>query len=449
MPDNELATLKRHELYLLTATHASHGVLYAPLADSALPVTMLQIQELAAALKNPPSASEEMAEVIKILCDVKPIAMREGNIRGEADFINLSILPNNICNFSCSYCYSAQGRSSLQLNLSKAKVVVDYFLSPQRNSSPLLTVSIFGGGEPLLSWKKLVSPLITYIYDEASRFSRKIVTTLITNGSIIPEGFIDACRKYDLDIVISYEILEDVQNVQRKHFELVTQNSALLINAGIIPAINSVITELNVNRQQEMVETLHRTFPSIRYLSFEPVIDNSISDKRVFYSHFMHNFMAARKKADACGITLTCSALRNVDVAVDRYCAGELALCADGSLSICPCVSSPVEENYQNYVYGRVADGKLEINSSKLQELLAVNVYQNEWCRDCFAKWNCGGGCMNANQNNGNKQDEDYCRFVQSFLKYTLIERLDKAYMEETGHPISELIGNYENTITE
>lgn len=449
MSESELVILKKHELYLLTVTHASNGILYAPLADSAMPVTMLQIQELATALKNPQSASEEMREVIKALCDVEPIAKREGIIRSEADFINLSILPNNICNFSCSYCYSAQGRSLQQLDLSKAKVAVDYFLSPQRNSSPLLTVSIFGGGEPLLSWEKLVYPLITYIYDEASRLSRKIVTTLITNGSVIPEGFIEVCRKYNLDIVISYEILEDVQNTQRKHFELVTQNSALLINAGIIPAINSVVTELNVNKQQEMVETLHQMFPSIRYLSFEPVIDDSISDKRMFYSHFMRSFIAARKKADACGITLTCSALRNVDVAIDRYCAGELALCADGSLSICPCVSSPVEENYQNYVYGKVADGKLEINSSRLQELLAVNVYQNEWCRDCFAKWNCGGGCMNTNQNNGNKQDKNYCHFVQSFLKYILIERLEQAYMEETGHHINELIGNYENTITE
>ena len=449
MSEIELDILRKHELYLLPVAHPSNGILYAPLADSVVPVTMTQVQQLAAALKNPQMASEEMAEVIEALCNVESVEQREGIVRGELDFINLSVLPNNTCNFSCSYCYSAQGRSSGQLELRKAKVAVDYFLSLQRNTSPLLTASIFGGGEPLLCWDRLVAPLITYMYEEATRLSRKVITTLITNGSILPPGFVEACKRYNLDLVISYEILESVQNAQRKHFDLVTRNIGLLVGAGVVPAINSVVTELNVDRQREMVETLHRAFPSIRHLSFEPVIDNETNDKAGFYSRFGHGFIEARKDAFNSGIVLTCSALRNVDVAVDRYCAGELALCADGSLSICPCVSSPLEENYQKYIYGRVTDEKVEIDSRKLKALLSVNVHRNEWCTECFAKWNCGGGCMNVNLKNADKQDKDYCHFMRSFLKYILIERLDESYLEESGHSISEQIGDYGNIFAE
>ena len=449
MSDNKTSVLQERELYLLPTRVSEWSLLYAPLADALMLVSDDDVRQLADAIECPDRATAETLEIIDGLCNVTPVWERDNHVRNSNDFINLSILPNNICNFSCSYCYSAKGRSSKQLDFEKAKHAVDFFLSPSRNTSKKLTVSIFGGGEPLISWHSVVNPIITYLYQKAEQQERKITTTIITNGSIIPEGFVSACRKYAIDLVCSYEILEDVQNVQRKHFELVTGNIAELISNGIVPRINSVITEINVDRQCEMIEAVGCRFPEIHYISFEPVIDVDILDKHGFYTKFATSFLAAKSLADRYGIRLSCSALRNIDVTVDRYCAGELALCADGALSICPCVSSAEEPNYQDYVYGHVSEYGVSIDERKLHDLLSHNLYRQSCCKDCFAKWNCGGGCMNTYILNGNRPDTDYCRFMKSFLKYMLTERLDNTYIEETGSSIKEKIGEYGYFLTE
>lgn len=426
-----------------------HLLLYAPLADSVLLVTQQEADRIATAISSPGKADDESRTIVDTLCDVVPVKDRDGQIHDEKDFINLSILPNNICNFTCSYCYSAKGRSSQQLTTQLAYRAIDFLLSPERNNAPLLTVSIFGGGEPLLSWQKVVKPTIDYLYQEAGKLGRRVVTTLITNGSLIPDGFIETCLSHGIDLVCSYEILEDVQNSQRKHFELVSRHIETLIQNDVVPAINSVVTELNVDRQVEMIETLHRRFPAIRYVAFEPVIDLSIADRTLFYNRFTYGFIRAEQLARNYGIKLTCSVLRNVDVTVDRYCPGEFALCADGSLSICPCVSSPVETNYSKYLYGHVDETGVYIDQARLQQLLNMNVYAQSWCRDCFAKWNCGGGCINNTVNNGWKQDPSYCRFVRHFLRYMLLKRLDEVYKEDYNENLQDIIGDYEYLIQE
>lgn len=429
--------------------NGGYALLYAPLADSILLLNEEERTRVKRAIVTPDIADEEALSIVDALCDVVPIENRNNQIRNENDFINLSILPNNICNFSCAYCYSAKGRSKQQLSLEDAKRTVDFFFCPQRNQSSQLTVSIFGGGEPLLSWNKVVYPTIEYIEQQAKKYSKDVVITLITNGSLIPNDFLEICSKYHIDLVCSFEILEDVQNSQRRHFELVSSNIRIMIDNGVVPAINSVITDLNVARQSEMIEALHSLYPEIKYVAFEPVISPSIEDKSAFYRTFTKEFIAAERIATQYGIRLTCSVLRNVDVTVDRYCPGEFALCANGEISICPCVSSPLEPNYDKYIYGQVDKDGVHINKDKLQQLLSQNLHSQIWCNECFAKWNCGGGCTNNTVNNEGKQDVSYCEFVKRFLKYTLLKRLEKIYIEEYNENIQEKIGNYEYIITE
>ena len=449
MYESDSKILTGKSLFIIPLSGCDKYLLYAPLADSILLLDKSECERIVVAVSSPKNADEEALSIVDALCDVTPVESRDEQIKDERDFINLSILPNNICNFSCSYCYSAKGRSTQQLSVEKAYSAVDYFISPDRNVSKLLTVSIFGGGEPLLSWKNVVKPLIDYVYVQAERLSRNVVTTLITNGSMIPEGFLEICRKYSVDLVCSFEILEDVQNHQRKHYDVVSSNIRKMIDEGVVPAVNSVITEVNVNRQCEMIEELHNRYPEIKYVAFEPVIDATIVDKDKFYHQFTKDFFKAVRLAEVYDIKLTCSALRNVDVTVDRYCPGEFALCADGSLSVCPCVSSPLEPNYSRYVYGQVDSSGVKINREKLKALLSQNLHSQSWCNDCFAKWNCGGGCTNNTINNGGKEDSSYCKFVRRFLKYTLLKRLESIYQEEYDINLREIIGDYERFITE
>lgn len=431
---SEIETLREKDIYVLPANQ-KQWLLYAPLADCAGLFSyndVLRLGRTAALLKktghdnnNQPEIDEEAQELLNDITNVVPVAKRNGYVRSVRDFINLSILPNNVCNFSCSYCYSAQGRSRLRISYTQVKSAVDFFLSPERNQSNLLTVSIFGGGEPLLSWNDVVKPLLSYLQIKANEQQRRIITTLITNGSLLPEDFISICLSNNIDLVISYEVLRDVQDCQRLHYDLVTGNIRKMIEKGVIPAINTVVTPFNVNRIDETVEQLHTMFPEIKYLSVEPVKDLHLPNRRDFYGQFVTQFMQAREKAKHYGIILSCSASRKVDQTIERYCAGEMALCADGSLSICPCVSSPSEPFFDSYVYGHIAeDGSLTMDEQKLAGLLCINVNTHPWCKKCFARWNCSGGCMHSNNKNGNKQDSDFCWFTREMTKRLILQRL-------------------------
>ena len=423
--EDDIEALKKHNIFILP-TDGNQWLLYAPLADSAALFSFDEVRRLSKVAAGC-AEDQDAAEVFTDLCDVVPFAERPGYVRSANDFINLSILPNNVCNFTCSYCYSARGRSNERLDLENAKSMVDYFFSPDRNNSPLLTVSIYGGGEPLLSWQDVVRPLIDYTYCKAVNFHRRVKTMLITNGSILPPDFLSTCKEYGIQVVVSYEILKDVQDVQRRHFNLVSDNIQQMIDAGIVPAVNSVITMMNVERMLEMVDALHERYPQINNLSVEPVIDEQMKNKAKFYSLFINNFMKAYQYARGLGITLSCSASRKVDQTLERYCAGELALCADGSLSICPCVSSPKEPHFDDYVFGHVDGARVFVDHQRLSQLLAVNGDSYTWCQDCFARWNCAGGCMHSNVKNHGQQDMEFCDFTRELTKRLIIERLNNA----------------------
>lgn len=440
-------TLADHHIFVFPSPEGyTHHVVYAPLADVAVLATDKDLEQLNKALNQVADVEEEYREVAESLTDVTTPDKRHGYIRRSADFINLTILPNNVCNFSCSYCYSASGRSKARMTLGMAQSMIKYFIDSRSEKNPgLLTFSILGGGEPLLSWDEVVRPTLLYINEEMGKRQQKHMVTLITNGSLLPDDFIDVCRQVHIDLVVSFDVLKEVQNAQRKHYELVSGNLRRLIDGGIVPAINSVVTSINVERLTEMVEQLHTLYPEIKHVAFEPVI-GEISDLDTFYMLFLRNFIAAWHKADALGIKLTCTVLRNVDVTVDRYCPGEMALCADGSITCCPCVSSPQEPNYATYVYGKVDADGVHVDEKRLAYLLSHNVHTQPECRHCWAKWNCGGGCTNANAQNGGRPHEAYCDMVRTMTRYIITNRLELSYREE-GQTVTTKIGNYEQLI--
>lgn len=428
--------LRSHNIFVVGLSGTNRkSLLYAPLADVAVLVDEDDI--------NPTNLQELIAEYGGALLP----SQRLGAIHGYRDFVNLSILPNNTCNFNCSYCYSSQERGRGELSLAQATAIADDFIDTRRNPDAHLTFSIFGGGEPMLPWERLTRPLINHIH--RCMGDRPHTITLITNGSVIPDDFAEICRQLKLDLVVSFDILPEIQNLQRRHYDLVAGNIRHLLGEGVNLAINSVITQANVDRQCEMIEELATKYKGITYASFEPVMEKSGNNDNRFYNRFGIGFERARQLAASHGITLSSTILRNADVSVERYCPGELAVVANGDISSCPCVSSPLEPNYGDYVYGRVDEnGKISIDSARLDSIIKRDVDTQLWCRDCWARFNCGGGCINKTAQRGGTQDAAYCRFVRNFLKYTLCRRLDEAYAEE-GIDIKQEIGDYERFITE
>ncbi len=351
------------------------------------------------------------------MTDVIAIADRDGYIKSEHDFVNLSILPTNRCNFSCAYCYSAKGRASETINIDTVKTTIDWFVSRDRKT---LHITFFGGGEPMLTWNEIVRPAITYVREKY--YDKRISFTLITNGLILPYDFVDICKKVSLDIVVSFEVLEQLQQRQRRNYAIVKQNILNMVENNLNPRINTVITDESVELITNILTELAATFPGIDYISMEPEVGQHTKE---FYDTFTQEFLRAISIGNKLGIHVTTSALRNCDVTVDRYCAGEFALTASGDISLCPCIASVTHPDYSRWIYGRVEADKVVVDTDRLTSLLEQRVYTQPWCRTCFAKYNCGGGCINKTIDMDNIQDNAFCHYTRNFLKTIIMKRLE------------------------
>ena len=173
-------------------------LLYSPFTDKALLITPDYLQQIEHAMEHPEEKPEDnIVGVIDALTDYdnrKKIAPLNFD---PTKYTRMAILPNNVCNFKCSYCYSAHGRSGKVISKDMLKASLDQFIDNQRvDKKNKLAISILGGGEPMLSWD-LVKFIIEYGNERSTQMGfAGMDINIVTNGSIFTQEMIDTIKKF-------------------------------------------------------------------------------------------------------------------------------------------------------------------------------------------------------------------------------------------------------------
>ncbi|MCD8043155.1 MAG: radical SAM protein [Tannerellaceae bacterium] len=420
-------------------------LVYAPLSGNMFLADHNNILRLEQGLQNE-NKEEDIEELLEMLLDESETPVK--SIREPEDYRVLYILPNYICNFSCSYCYSAKGRSTKQLLPEHLKATLDYFIDAQRCKGEDLRISFVGGGEPMLSWE-LVKYALEYATHLATQQNIRIHFGLITNGSVINSEMINTLADYRVKPRISFEILEEVQNKQRGQYQKVCNTLGLLSAAGIYYEVRSIITPGNVDKQEEMVREMVHRFPQVDTYYFDPVTDPNIFSEteftRNFYTMYNQSFIQAKRLATQHGKEVRNAVSRSLDEVVERFCNGELCLTPEGTFSNCLEISSPQEPEYQQHLLGGVNNkGQLTIEREKFHLLKnRLGLYTNPTCTKCFLKWNCGGGCMANNRQYKENILDIICCSNRALATELLLERLNENYLESNGVTLKEIVQNY------
>ena len=356
----------------------------------------------------------------------------------------MSILPNLTCNFSCSYCYSAKGRSNTVISWEKLQASLDYFIDPHRISPQAISLFVSGGGEPFLSWN-LLRQLIVYARERAKQFGFDLRISIITNGSMVNKEKALFLKQNDCSVCVSFEVLQDLQNDERRLFDLVSSNIKLLGEVGVTTLINSTITPVSVCRLSEMVQQIAKDYPFVAQYTMEPVTSDTLfasSDElRDFYKHFYEEYLKAKVLAKQNNVPLRFTfddALRGITV---RHCPGKFCITPQGTISICHLASSPKEKRYNRCIYGRIDEkGKVLIDHNYFKELYGVNVFHYARCAECFAKWSCGGECLARNELYSSEFMEEVCRFNRMFIKHLLVEQIENSIKDQYGKSLKEYV---------
>lgn len=444
---NEIQTIAVGDYFGLNANELH--LVYSPLAGASFVARQSDIATLEDALYKKTenkAVPEEIQAIIDNLIDFSGVDPYMNVVSNPTEYTKLSILPNFICNFSCSYCYSAKGRTNQTVDKDKLKAMLDYFIDPDRAKSKKLSIFISGGGEPLISWE-LVSFILEYGTKKAEQKGAILEISLMTNGSKILPSIIETLKKYDVITGVSFDILEDVQNRQRGKYKEVAENIKELISYNYPPSISSVITAVNVTRQVEMVEEIITKFKGIKHLNFDPAMDavsfSSSQELNKFYKDFTAYFFKARQLSHQHGMTLDCNIIRKFENLFPRYCQGKLCLTPEGKISVCHSISSPKEKGYESVIYGEVTnDGQIAFDQQKFSSLIAAENNLNENCDSCIAKWHCGGGCLMYRENYTGKMFKSVCIFTQNIIRDMILNRLDFQYRENYGISLKKYVLN-------
>jgi radical SAM protein with 4Fe4S-binding SPASM domain len=404
-------------------------LVYAPLSEQLFTASTEEILEIEKYLSH---GNHNHSSKNGILNFVNSILSNEIDIRTITDYsvddINrLTILPTSSCNFNCSYCYSSKGRSDKTLSKEQIKSAVDYFIDLKWTKRRNIYISILGGGEPLLKWE-LCSFALKYSAQRAEEFGFNLRLGLTTNGSIMHNEIINTIKKYNVDVGVSFEIFEDIQNKERNNYAGISENIIQLTDNGIMPVVKPIITKENIDRIPAMVKELSLRFPLIKEMKIQPIDSaeyfKSPQEIKIFYDKLFTYLFEARELGKTLGIDVYCVMLKFGLQLKDHYCGGEFCLTPGAEISICHRFSSDKEKAFNSLTFGSVNENNMVIiEEEKYKNIMLENSIRNERCTNCFIKFNCSGGCIAQSTIYNKDMFEEVCEFNRRIVKYQLQEK--------------------------
>ena len=275
----------------------------------------------------------------------------------------------------------------------------------------------------MLSWA------IAYIRSQNTNQS-KVSIGITTNGTLLNDERIDFLYKNDVHVGLSFEILPNVQNIQRcfadkkrKSFDIIDTTIQKLVTKGVHINFRSTITKANVKQMPEMVKFVIEHYPTLKKLHFEQV--TSKDNDKTFYDDFIQNFIEARKIGRINGIDVYCSGSNGLRTIKNRFCGGEFCITPTGDIVACHRISSQEEKAFNLFNYGKVENGIINIDKSKKECIEQFYNTKRNVCSTCFAKWHCAGSCSMEKTIYTEEMKNLKCYFIKELIKQLLKEELN------------------------
>jgi uncharacterized protein len=153
-----------------------------------------------------------------------------------------------------------------------------------------------------------------------------------------------------------------------------------------------------VDRLPEIAEWLCREFRPVS-ICFEPVQPTAQSAAAGLLPpdpwRFARRFVEAAAVLEGFGVEAVYAA---ADIRARRvsFCpVGQdvVIVSPDGLLSACYLLRQDWEEKGFDLVLGRMENGTVYLDEEALAAIRALNVRNKPFCRRCFCRWHCAGGC--------------------------------------------------------
>ncbi len=352
------------------------------------------------------------------------------------------------CNLSCEYCFAGGGTYHTERDYMSAEVgkkAVDFLIE---NSGKRKNLEVdFFGGEPLMNMGA-VKEIVAYAREKEKTCGKKFSFTMTTNCLLLNDDNIEYLNKEMDNVVLSIDGRKSVHNTVRhskngKDCYDVILNNALKMRKARGDAkyyVRGTFTAKNLDFSEDILFLNDAGFDQI---SVEPVVLpdghplaikvehlNAILDE---YEKFTEKYL--ERRSDGRWFNLF---HYMIDLEHGPCPAKRLTGCGAGTEYL---AVTPNGDIYPCHQFAGLADFKIGnifsgMDRPEIRENFAANcVMAKAHCKDCFAKYYCGGGCAANAYNFGGNLTAQYkvgCELTKKRLEMSLaVAALEKAEHEE------------------
>lgn len=380
-------------------------------------------------------------EIREALAELKTLA-QEGFF-ASAPPLSSQILDNGIasvslhvahsCNLCCTYCYADHGRynsSASLMDISVAKRAVDFLIKMSRQRKRILVT--FFGGEPLLNFD-LIRTTVAYAKKQAKKAGKHVDFSITTNGTLISQEISDFLAAEKFSVWISIDGLETEHNAVRKFangrgsYQAAIAGAKRLITGkeGRV-SVRATITRKNPEAAEIVAHLSQVGFQNVVCmpvsaggddLAFD---DDAVSVLEGQLKSLMLEVVESMKERRpfACGnFKRPISDLHQA--AIHTYACGVgkglVTVTPNGELYPCHRFASD-----PRYLLGTLDTG---IDPDMRQKFFTADVDNRLVCKSCWARYLCGGGCLNNTLTDGGQigaPDPMACRLQRHTIELSM-----------------------------
>ncbi len=353
----------------------------------------------------------------------------------DVDIRMLYVLPTDSCNLHCKYCFleNSFGRNYRFDRMTRQTLIkgLDLFFRVSTGTENDKRKILFYGGEPLLNRDVLIDG-IEYI--RTHHESARTDCSLITNGSLITEGFARRIRDLDVSVSVSLDGKSDAHNMVRIHadgsgaFDEARHGFSLLNRAGVKKlSLSITIGSHNVRDLPDHVQYLMREFP-VKSIGFNIMTD--LPDRKNPWAvdigfateQMLKCFEILRERGiyeDRVMRKLRPFVERKIHLRDCGAIGNQIVLAPNGDIG--PCQAFLSSRDYFNH---NVNEGDIVFTADEVYKEWARRMpLKMSVCSDCPAVGICGGGCpYQARITNGSiwMLDERMCAHNRLFLEWAI-----------------------------
>jgi len=355
------------------------------------------------------------------------------------------------CNLKCSYCYGNEGEYGNRGRMSEQtmKRTFDTFYSKGEGSHFL----IFFGGEPLMNFPLMKK---TAALGEAFRKDGKadIGFGIVTNGTFYNDAIKEFFDKHITDATFSLDGPSDLNDGQRiskqgsSVFGEAEENIRKLTDGNNFNwAFRSIVTAAGHDRVGEIYDTLENFQPGgIGIVNVDVPKDNPLYLNDEQYRRFVEQIADINRK----GLRSFIEGEQAVAFEYPFYVlfhfvsrshalyhcnAGTNLLAVTAEGDVYPCHRFVGEEEFR---MGNVADPDMRQNPrfrAIRQQFIDATVDRREGCKDCWARYLCGGSCAKysyAEHGDMMSPVDRHCYYIKTVIEEILPDIISVVHTPET-----------------